>query len=281
MRVIPAKANDWGELATLTARLCIDPNSLETTSALDDELYGHVIGNVVNAIGIANAPLDQREFDLVRRSSPSGIAMVNDNTTKIRDAFLAGRVLVKAMRIAHHLPKKASVAQAMKIVVYELSKGPDRLGIKSVKPAWARYKSVSHLTGAIVIAAKDLIPFVTAFCEIQEVAKRGFKTPTQKFTEQERKESLEAFNEIADPLLELGATAMARYFAHAERLRGYGEAFFAPGRSAHKGRSKHNLPLLDPAVMWTVPKTFSLPEVEVDFGPPLTDLELSILGKNK
>lgn len=276
MPVIPVASDDWSELAFAVARLCIDPKSFETSAALKDELEGNSIAAVVKVFGVQNVELEQRDFELVHKADPRVLPTVANYQTDIRDAYIAGLVLKTAIRLAYHVPKKASVAQAMKIVSHGLAKGPHPLGKSSMNALWGRFKPVSHLTGAFWFAPKNLLPAARVIDDANEVRRsHPIETVSVKLGKREKRKIVEVVEPALAEISEIFAKSLARHYAVAEKMRQYAENFYAPGQKVR------GLSLLDPLTMWTVPPQFKLPRVKLDFGPPLTALELSILSKNK
>jgi len=274
MPEIPAKPGAWDELAFTALRLCINPESLEATASLEGELQGHRIAGVVQAIGIVNALLTQEDFDLVSKSDPKGSPTIYQNRTSIRDAFIAGQILMRAMRLAEN-SRAASFGQAKKIVMHELSSGPHPLKDSAIRTLWARFKGVSHITGAMFFAAKELAPMGLFVDELRKGAPVNYSPPANKFSDTERQEILSGMDSLTKPLTVIGALMVRRYFSYAEALRARGERHFAPGQQVR------SLSFLDPQVMWTVPKTFKLSRVKLNLGSSLAVWEKQVLRKNK
>lgn len=276
MRVLPVVSQDWNDLALLVFRLFLNPEDLKATQSLDHETKARAMAAVLDVFGAENIPLSTDEILQLRDSHPGVPPVITSNLTNLRDAFIAGQILVKALRLAKRMPEKASVANAIKIVSYGFKKGPHPLGRSAMLNIWGRFKSVSHLSGAFYADGKALLPMARLLDIINDLPPQDTVRPNRKFTERERV-ALDRFNDVFlfKPFNDALVESYPRLFAAAEALRADGEMHFA------RGQKVRGLPLLDPSVMWSVPKSFSLPKTSVDYGPAITDLEKRILLKIK
>jgi len=275
MPIIPVTSSDWNDMALVVARLFLNPSDLEATSAIDREMRAKAIGVVVEMFGSENIPLTTDEVLSLRDAHPDTPPVISANLTNLRDAFIAGQILVKALRLAKHLPARASVANAIKIVSYGFRKGPHRLGRSAMLSIWGRFKRVSHLSGAFFASGKTLRPMTTLIQILNNLPETEVVRPERKYTPKEKK-ALASFYEvfIFKPFEDALIQSYPHLFAAAEALRAHGENHYAHGQKIR------GLPLLDPAIMWAVPNTFKLPKAVIDYGPPITDLEKRIILKS-
>lgn len=272
MPVIPIESDDWAELALVVSRLCVDPQSPLSTASLSDELEGNVVAEAVRQFGLENIRPTEREFELVHKAGYKRLKTIDDNRIGLRDAGVAGQVLFRAVRLAHYAPTEASIGKAQKIVECLLKNSPQPLGIKSIKASWSRFKSVSHF----IVAPWLILPMMRApaqlMSSVQKMEADGELRPIRRnFHANESAEVMQEMFEIEDVFTD----AVKNLYAAAEKVGAFCGERYAPGQRIRKR------PLVNPDAMWSIPSQFKLPEVELAFGPPLTEVELSVLRRCK
>jgi hypothetical protein len=273
---IPAKPGDWDDLALATFRLFLYPKNFDETVSLEREAMAKGIGLVIDLLGARNIAIGDEELTTLRETHPGTPPVVTNNLTNLRDAFVAGQILVKALRLVKVLPDKASIANAMKIVSYGFRTGRHPLGSKALMAIWGRYKGLSHLSGAFYAKGKVLTPIARIFDIVRAMPHEKTTRPDREYSEREKK-ALAEFYEIFlfKPFRDALGDSYPQLFAAAEELRCIGETNFARGQKVI-GR-----PILMPGEAWSIPPGFILPETSIDYGPAITDLEKRILLKSK
>jgi len=272
MPTIRVKSNDWGDLTMAVARLCIDPKSQRVTAALENELIGNVCGETVHYLGFENIQLTEQELELSRRAGYRRLQTIEDNRTNIRDADIAGHILWRAVRLAHYAPEQASIGKAQKIVERQLKAGPQKLGLKSLKAIWARYKAISHFTAAPLLAPHVVRDAAQMMLNVQKMERSGELGPIRtKLSPAAGRDLMRGVEEAE----EIFGLAVAGVYAIADKLRAYCATRYAPGQKVRKRPFDHA------QAMWKIPPQFDLPDVELTFGPPLSEVELSVLHKRQ
>src|SRR5438067_69262 len=119
MPVIPADSGDWGELSGKAARLLMNPYDLAATRELDDCVQGNALFTLLKLLGPEKVELTLGELTMVHKADRLGV-LIAASEQNINRAMIAGRVLLCALRLAHYVPDRASVANAIKLVGHAL-----------------------------------------------------------------------------------------------------------------------------------------------------------------
>ncbi len=274
MPVIPVNTSDWDELVFNTARLCINSESLAATETLASTLKGVWTGIVFQSLGFANMALTDEDVMLMvqaQRNSP-----VTVNPQDIRGFMLAGLILAKALRLAVHIEERASVKKAINLLIEDLAQTSQPLKaamLWKLWKLWKKYQPVSHFAAAWTFAMPLFSSALQALAANDESNSDEEIPPKEKFTEEQKAAFLAEFENDAKPFTDLQESAIPKFFAIAEELRKLGHRHYSHGQKIQK----HSL--LDRQKTWTVPKSFKLPDIKLNLGPPLSNAEINIIEK--
>ncbi|MDX2143211.1 MAG: hypothetical protein SFV19_07640 [Rhodospirillaceae bacterium] len=260
MPTIRAKPGKWGDLFTTLFRLWLDPNSLKSSQIVLRDMYGHMVFAVLAQFGPEKVKLTAKDIAALYKTDSSGIRLPATYQSTIGQGLLAGAVLLNALRIADHMGDRASVELAMRLTAVMAAKGGAPHSRAHMMKAWSRYRGLSHFFAAY-FQNPALFRRIPKLLRLK-VSKRAMaRSPADRLPVGAK----QIQGMIADPkafaagIQEIARDILPPYIATAERLRQLGEKYYAPNQ---KRRGK---PLLDPKIMWRIPRGFELPKVEIKF----------------
>jgi hypothetical protein len=267
MPVISVETNDWGDLLGAVARLIVDPKGIHHGQKFDDAYKGELAFLIFSSIGMDRYwPTDE---DLRLIHAPSQVTETDERAwaRNIEDAFIAGQILIRVLRLEVHEHPRASVENAIKIVSFAFAKANKPASRSKLMALWSKCRDVSPFAAAWFAFAKELVPHAATIASILSLQSNSSSpmTGAKKLTDDQLemiKLNIEKFDREVKPTLNV---LCARYFGFAEKFRIGGEKHFSHGQ---KARAEPK-PCLNPKTTWLVPPQFQVAQVEIEW-PPLT-----------
>jgi hypothetical protein len=172
------------------------------------------------------------DFASVLARTPSTEAVWDRAADSLKPGAIVGQLLLLLLVCNEQKPEWASVRKAKQVLAKALhtNKNP-------IERAWSKYKCVSHLWSAFILAQINL-----------------------KGRGQWQEGSLPGF-------LKLSNEGLAVFLSYAEKIRGLAEKLYPP--LGAKGKGKTSIPLFKRDDAWRCPESLSLPAVKFPDLPPL------------
>jgi len=272
MPTIPVDDFEWESLWDSTVALWMLPSDPAFRKELTDEIQGQVLFGLVDRFGAEHFKLDNEAVRLLHNAMPIKPSDAKDFQIPVLPAFIAGDILLTTLRLAVHMPDRASIENAIKIVAIREKKAKRPSSRASLMKVWKANKSVSHLSAAIVFSLPSLRALARALkavAKMQKISVPGKPSPVSKPL---MRRWIRQFKRQAHHLERAAHKHVPKFFANAERLRQLGETHYSATRR------KVGISLLDPAEVWTVPPEFKLPRVRINF-PRLSKEERAVLER--
>lgn len=260
MPTIRAKPGKWSDLIFAIFQLWLNPDSIKSARTTFRDMHGHAAYAVREKFGPDKIKLSEKDITALYKADPQGVRLPGTIQSTMGQGILAGAILWNVLRIADQFGDRASVELGMRATQAMAAKDGASRSRASMMAAWSRYRGVSHFFAAIF---QDPRAFKTMGRLMGlKVSKRAMaNSPDDKLpiTAKEVGRMLADLPAFVAGLQKIGREVMPRYIAIAERFRELGEKYYAP-RQKQRGK-----PLLDPKIMWRVPRGFKLPPVQIAF----------------
>jgi len=272
MPVIPVDDFEWESLWASTAALWMVPSDPDFRKELTDEIQGQMLFGLVDRFGAEHFKLDNEAVRLLHNATPISPSDAKDLKAPVLPAFVAGDILLTTLRLAIHMPDKASLENAIKIVAVREKNAKRPASRASLMKVWKSNKCVSHLAAAMAFSLPSLRALARALQTVAKMQKVVVPEKPNLVSRPLMRRWVRQFKRQAQHLQRTAHRHVPKLFANAERLRQLGEKHFSATRK------KVGVSLLDPAEGWTVPHQFKLPRVRINF-PRLTKEERAVLEK--
>ena len=260
MPTIRAKPGKWGDLFFTIFRLWLNPDSIKSSQTTLQDIYGHMIYGVREKFGADKIKLTDKDIQALYKADPDGVRLPSTVQATFGQGMIAGAILWNVLRIADHVGSQASVELAIRVTQVMAAKDGVTYGRSTMLAAWSRYRGLSPYFAAL---HQDRRPFVAMSRLLGlKVDKRTVANSTDDkipLTAKQVNGMLADLPAFVAGMEKIGREIMPGYIATAERFRELGEKYYAPNQ---KRRGK---PLLDPKIMWGIPRGFELPPVQIKF----------------
>jgi len=274
MPEIPVDSTDWQNLWDATVALWFDPTHPEIRRVLADEIQGQVLYGLIDRFGAEHFKLDNEAVRLLHQATLIDPSNETPPQLPVLDAFIAGDILLTTLRLAIHMPEKASIENALRIVAAREKKAGRPSSRASLMKIWAKNKSVSHLAAANALSIPMLRALARAVQSISKMQQIKIPDKPNAVSKTLMRRWARGLEKQARHVERAVNKRLPKLFANAERLRQLGQKHFSATQKK-SGKS-----LLEPNETWTVPKKFNLPRVRINFSR-LTKDERALLEKRK